>query len=145
MRKTLQGKRRIINGRRGSFQLLFALVYLVLGASFILTEPLPSRVLALAWLGEFVPYVGYVWVVGAVLAMTGMHLPRGRDSYSFSALAFAPLLFGGFFLIGMFFGAPLVNGLVSTAVYWLIGATVMVVSGMQGEHDRCARTPTHEP
>lgn len=144
MRKTLEGQRRIINGRRGTFQLLFAFVYLILGASFLLTVPTQSRQDALAWLGGLVPHLGFVWVVAALVALTAVHKERGRDSYSFAALTFAPLLFGGFFLIGVLDGAP-ANGLLSTVVYWLIGAAVMVVSGMQGDHDRCARTPINEP
>lgn len=143
MRKTLEGQRRIINGRRGSFQLLFAFVYLILGGSFLLATPSPSRQAALGWLGELVPHLGYVWLIAAVLALSGMHRARGSDSYSFAALTFAPLVFGGFFLIGVLAGAP-ATGLISTATYWLIGAAVMVASGMQGDHDRCARKP-HEP
>lgn len=132
-----------LNGRRGIFQLLFASVYVVLGASFILSEPTQQRTLALAWVGELVPYLGYVWIVGALAALTGMCKDRGNDSYSFATLTFAPLVFGGFFLVGVLTGAP-TSGLVSTAIYWLIGAAVMVVSGMQGDNDRCARN-RHEP
>jgi len=144
MRNTLEGKRRILNGRRGTFQLLFAFVYLILGASFLLAAPSPSRQAALGWLGVLVPHLGYVWVIAAILAFTAAHKARGDDSYSYAALTFAPIIFGGFFLLGVIFGAP-ATGLISTATHWLIGAAVMVVSGMQGDNDRCARTTPHEP
>ncbi|MDF9748619.1 hypothetical protein [Arthrobacter sp. ES3-54] len=140
MRKTLAGQRRIINGRRGSFQLLFAFVYLILGASFLLASPSPSRQAALGWLGVLVPHLGYIWIIAAILALTAVHKARGDDSYSYAALTFAPIIFGGLFLIGIALGAP-ATGFISTATYWLLGAAVMVVSGMSGDNDRCARTP----
>ena len=144
MRKTLAGQRRIINGRRGSFQLLFAFVYLILGWSFLIAAPSAGRQAALGWMGGLVPHLGYIWLVAAVLALTAVHKARGDDSYSYAALTFAPIVFGGLFLIGIVLGAP-ITGLISTVTYWLLGAAVMVVSGMQGDNDRCARTPTHEP
>ena len=143
MRKTLEGQRRFVNGRRGSFQLIFAFVYLIIGAALLLTPTTPSRQAALGWVGPFVPHLGYIWIAAAVLALTAMHRPRGNDAYGFAALTFTPLVFSGIFLVGMVFGAPL-NGITSVVVYWLLGAAVMVVSGMQGDHDRCARKP-HEP
>lgn len=142
MRKTLQGKRRIINGRRGTFQLLFAFVYALLGASFLLAEPSPARQAALGWLGPLVPHLGYIWVVAAIAALTAVHKPRGDDSYSYAGLTFAPLIFGGLFLIGLFLGAPM-TGAITVATYWLLGAAVMVVSGMSGDNDRCARNLPH--
>jgi FtsH-binding integral membrane protein len=140
MRKLLDGPHRLINGRRGTFQLLFAFVYLILGASFLLAAPSPTRQAALGWLGVLVPHLGYIWIIAALAALTAVHKARGDDSYSYAALTFAPLIFGGLFLIGMFLGAPL-TGAISVATYWLIGAAVMVVSGMSGENDRCARNP----
>jgi len=143
MRKTLDGQRRFVNGRRGSFQFLFAFVYLIIGAALLFTEVTPARQAALGWLGAAVPYVGYAWVLAAVLALTAMHRPRGHDSYGFAALTFTPLVFSGLFFVGIVFGAPL-SGITSVVVYWLLGAAVMVVSGMQGDNDRCARK-TNEP
>jgi hypothetical protein len=144
MRKLLDGPRRFINGRRGTFQLLFAFVYVIIGATLVLAEPTPSRLASLGWLGDLVPYVGYIWWIAAAVALTGVHKDRGDDSHSYAALTFTPIVFGGLFLIGLPFGGPLISGVTSVVIYWLIGFAVMVVSGMQGDNDRCTRTP-HEP
>lgn len=144
MRKTLEGKRRFVNGRRGSFQLLFSVAYLLIGLSYVLVAPTPTRYQALGWVGEwFIPFLGYLWIVPGLIGLAGVSKPRGADWFSFSALSFAPMAFGALFAIGALFGAPL-SGIMSMLIYWVIGAGVLVVSGMSGDGDRCARRPPND-
>lgn len=137
MRKTLNAQR-LVNGRRGSFQLLFGIFYLFVGYSYLFAEASPTRRVALAWVGEYGNLLGLVWILAAVAAFIGCIKPRGRDSYAFAALSGAPMAFGVLYLIGVLAGAP-AQGLFTVCVFLLISGSVAIVAGMQGDHDRCAR------
>ncbi|MFC8037817.1 hypothetical protein ACFUOZ_00490 [Paenarthrobacter sp. NPDC057355] len=139
MRKTLNAQRRV-NGRRGSFQLLFGVVYLFVGYSYLFMEASPARRVALAWIGEYGNLLGLVWIVAGLLAFVGCIRPRGKDSCSFAALSGAPMAFGFLYLIGVLAGAP-IQGLFTVFIFLLISGAVAIVAGMQGDHDRCIRKP----
>ena len=130
-----------INGRRGVFQLLFSVVYLVIGTSFLLIPHTPSRLEALRWLIEILPLWPFasLWLAAGLTGVLSAFLCRPKDWVGFFALTLVPSVWGFLFLIGVLFaGAPLL-GIVSTAIYWLLAAAMMVVSGMQGPNDRDAR------
>lgn len=129
-----------INGRRGVFQLLFAVVYLVIGVSFMLIPHTPSRQEALRWLMELTPLWPFacLWLSAALVGAVSAFYCRPKDWVGFFALTLVPAIWGFLFLIGVLFGAPPL-GLVSTAIYWLLAAAMMVVSGMQGPNDRDTR------
>ena len=139
MRKTLNAQR-LVNGRRGLFQLLFGAVYLFIGYSYLFADASPARRVALAWIGEYGNLLGLVWIVAAVLSFVGCVRPRGRDACSFAALSGAPMAFGFLYLIGVLAGAP-VQGLFTVFIFLLISGAVAIVAGMQGDHDRCIRKP----
>jgi hypothetical protein len=129
-----------LNGRRGAFQLLFSAVYLVIGASFFLLPETPSRAVALHWLTQFVPLWPFaaLWLAAGLTGVVSAFLCRPKDRVGFFALTLVPAVWGFLFGIGALVGAPAI-GLVSMAIYWLIAAAAMVVSGMQGPRDRDAR------
>ncbi len=131
---------RIINGRRGAFQALFAAAYLALAASYLIFPISPSRADALSWIPDQIPfeYLGVIWLVAGVSGMWGATLPRPRDEWSFTVLTFAPILWG-FLYVGsvVFQTAP--QGWVTSVLYWCIAGAVMVVSGMTGDNDRDER------
>lgn len=129
-----------LNGRRGAVQLLLSVVYLVIGASFLLIPQPESRMLALRWLVEILPLqpVAGLWILAAMVGAVSAFFCRPKDWVGFFALTFAPAVWGSLFLVGVLFGAPS-SGIVSTVVYWAFAAVVMVVSGMQGPHDRDVR------
>jgi hypothetical protein len=129
-----------INGRRGVFQLLFAVVYIVIGASFLLIPHTPSRLEALRWLIELMPLWPFacLWLAAGVMGAVSAFFCRPKDWVGFFALTLVPAVWGFLFLIGVVLGSPLL-GVVSTAIYWLLAAAMMVVSGMQGPNDRDAR------
>jgi hypothetical protein len=129
-----------INGRRGVFQLLFAVVYLAIGVSFVLIPATPSRAEALRWLTDLLPIWPFasLWIAAGLTGAVSAFYCRPRDWVGFFALTLAPAVWGFLFLIGVIFGAPPL-GIVSTAIYWLLAAAMMVVSGMQGPNDRDVR------
>ena len=131
-----------LNGRRGAFQLLFSAVYFVIGLSFVLLPTSSSRAEALAWLSVIhmpVEPFAFAWIAAALVGFVSAFLCRPADWRGFAALTLAPALWGALFLAGsLFFGAPLM-GVVSGILYWLLGATAMVVSNMSGPNDRDSR------
>jgi hypothetical protein len=143
MRKTNKGFPRV-NGRRGAFQLLFAGVYLIVGASFWLIPNAGTRQASLRWLTEVMPLEPFaaLWIVAGLLGIVSAFMCRPRDWFGFAALVFAPAMWGALYLIGALVGTP--QAFLSAAVYWLFAAAPMIVSGMQGEHDRDTRI-TREP
>jgi len=133
-----------INGRRGAFQLVSAGVYLIVGASFLLTPGAGTRQTSLRWLTEYVPLEPFaaLWVLAGLLGIVSAFQCRPRDWFGFAALVFAPGVWGALFFIGAITGNPAAFN--SAAVYWLFAALSMIVAGMQGERDRDTRI-THEP
>jgi len=136
-----------INGRRGAFQLLFAFIHLFIGISFITAPAGSTRTAALGYLTNLnIPLstLAFVWILSAALAVASAFFCRPRDWFGFAALVVAPTIWGGLFLIGVLFAGGPIMGYLSAAIYWVFGATSMIVSGMQGERDRDDRT-TCEP
>ena len=129
----------LINGRRGAFQLLFCIVYTLIGISYLLVAPSAGRVSALSWLPELVVNcLGFIWLMVAAMALAGTFLPRPKDRLSFTALTLAPAIWGFIYLIAWLFGTSQ-TGWVTTCLYWSMAGAVMVVSGMQGPTDRDER------
>lgn len=124
-----------INGRRGAFQLLFAIVYGCLALAMARKWPT-----SLAWMDAFMSHLVLtaVWAVPTVAALIGTFLPRPKDAFSFVLLAVAPILSGFLFLIGGIV-APEVASPYGLVVYWALAGAVMVVSGMTGDRDRDER------
>lgn len=130
-----------VNGRRGAFQLLFAFIHFFVGLSFITAPEGSSRTAALGYLANLnIPLapLAFVWILSAGLAVASAFHCRPQDWFGFAALVVAPAIWGGLFLIGVILGGPPLGAL-SSAIYWVFGATSMIVSGMQGERDRDRR------
>ena len=128
-----------INGRRGAFQLLFAGVYLVVGYSFFANPGGGLRQAQLRWVTDLLPLEQFavLWIIAGLIAAVSAFKCRPSDWIGFSALVFAPAVWGALFLIGGLTGT--LSAFTSAAVYWLFAAAPMIVSGMQGERDRDAR------
>lgn len=126
-----------INGRRGAFLLLWALIYALMAAAYFLTGRFPP---AIAWLDPFIPgeALGAVWGVPAVFALTGAFRVRPKDAYAFAALSTAPVIWSSLYILGFFVTGEF-TAILGTALYVGIAAMVMVVSGMEGATDRADR------
>lgn len=131
-----------VNGRRGAFLLLWALVYGILAWSSFMSGRIPS---SLAWLAQYIPgeVLGIVWGVPVIFAILGAFRPRPRDAFAFAALTAAPVVWSGLYLIG-FFVTREVTSIVAIALYVGIAVMVMVVSGMEGATDRADRLSNTE-
>jgi hypothetical protein len=126
-----------INGRRGAFQIVLGVVYLVVGSSFFFMPGTPSREETFRWLTAYVPlgWFASLWIVAGCVALVCAFLPRPRDAAGFIALAFAPGIWVGLFTIGAFMSGS-VLALVSAIIYGTFGAIPIIVSGMEGPRDR---------
>lgn len=131
-----------INGRRGAFQLLFAFIHFFVGFSFVSAPAASSRTAALGYLGDWTTPLAVLWFISAGLAIVSSVFCRPRDWFGFAALVVAPGVWGCLFLFGVLFAGGPIFGLLSTAIYWVFGATSMIVSGMQGATDRDRREVT---
>lgn len=126
-----------INGRRGAFQMLFGLAYLGLSISVLVNERLPSSI---RWLDDFwsvnTTALFVIWGIAGSIAVISSFLPRPQDRWGFAALAAAPILWGGILTIGGILTDYFHPGFYyGTIIYWAMGGAVMVVSGMNGDHD----------
>ncbi|UVF61147.1 membrane protein [Arthrobacter phage Aoka] len=125
-----------INGRRGAFQLVFGLVYLIVGMGYFMTPGTTLRDRYFSWLGP-VPLDAFaaLWVAAGAIAIVSAFLPRPRDAAGFMALVFAPGIWFGLFVI-----AAAVTGsaaaIVQAALYAVFSVAPLIVSGMQGPEDR---------
>lgn len=124
-----------INGRRGAFQLLFAIAYGFLALT--MTRRWPT---SLSFLDQFMPHfvLAVVWAIPAIAALVGAFLPRPKDAFSFRLLAVTPILSGFLFLLGAIVD-PESASPYGPIVYWALAGAVMVVSGMTGDRDRDER------
>lgn len=120
---------RAINGKRGEFLCLHALVYLGLGFSYI-TRPL-AEPHTFGWLPAFftLHVLGWSWVIAAVAGILTAfirHPPR-TDQAGYAVVTAVPLIWAGLFLISWATGYSH-NGWVATIIYGGYAATVMLVS-----------------
>lgn len=123
-----------MNGPRGMFQLLYALIYLVLGYSYIVVPYSRARLDALAWLDDLIALqlIGMLWIIAGAAALVGSFLRPPRDQYSFGLLALVPTAFGFLYLFGWIAGNAH-TGWATTCLFWAIAASAMVAAkGMRG-------------
>lgn len=125
-----------LNGRRGAFQIVLAIVYLLIGASFFVLPSNPSRDHAFTWLHPVLLNAAAVlWIIAGATALVCAFLPRPKDAAGFVALVFAPGIW-----VGLFLAAAAVTGSIPAAlsaiVYGAFGAVPLIVSGMEGPRDR---------
>jgi hypothetical protein len=126
-----------INGRRGAFQIVMGVVYLVVGSSFFWAPANPQREETFRWLTQYVSlgWFATLWIIAALVALVCAFMPRPKDAPGFIAMVFAPGIWFGLFALGACFtGNPL--ALVSGIVYGAFGAIPLIVSGMEGPKDR---------
>lgn len=130
-----------INGRRGAFQVLFSLTYVMLGLSYLTNQENDFRAASFGWITEFVPLhlLAGVWVVAATVGLVSAVHPRPTDRHGFQALTAAPAFWGSMFFIGGLSGVT--EGFVYAGIYWTFAGVPMIVAGMQGGSDRDLRLP----
>lgn len=122
---------RAVNGKRGEFLCLHALIYLGIGFAYITRPAPPVRVFG--WLPDFLTLdvLGGVWIAAAAAGVLGafIHNPPRTDKISYAIVTSVPLIWAGLFLISWLTGyTTAAGGLVSTVIYAGYAGSVMLVS-----------------
>ncbi|QDK01906.1 membrane protein [Arthrobacter phage Vibaki] len=128
------------NGRRGAFQIVMGVVYLVVGSSFFFLPATPSREVTFAWLTAHIPlgWFAALWIIAAAAALVCAFLPRPRDAAGFVSLVAAPGIWAVlFFLSAAINDSPFTA--VSGVIYGAFGVLPLIVAGMSGPKDRDLR------
>lgn len=118
-----------LNGRRGTFLLIFGTIYVAIGLSYIFpAQDSPVR-RALAWMPVPLWVCGLAWLAAGLAALVAAVLPMPQDRFGFEALAGVASGWVIANLISWALGlAP--RGWVSALLCALIAAAVLTVSGM---------------
>lgn len=119
-------------GRRGAFLILFGVIYLLLGFSYVATPETPAVRVALKLALRVAPLWAYglMWLVaGAVAVISGVFLSPARDATGFMCAVIAPTLWA-FVYLAAWVDHDTSRAWVSAAVFAAIGGAVSVVSGM---------------
>ncbi len=110
---------RRLNGRRGRFLLVHAVVFAAIGYSYLIAPATSTRMGAFAWLLDALPLqvLGWPWLIAAVVAVVSAasYDPPRSDRAGFVAITSVPLLWG------MLFGFAWVAGFSPTA--WISAVT----------------------
>lgn len=133
-----------INGRRGTLQLLFALVYMIIGYTYFVPDG--DRIASLRWFAEILPIwaLGWVWIGAGVFGVAGSFLSRPRDRISFEALTFVPIVLSVVNIIGWAVSDN-ERGLIFGVMYLIVAGIIITISGVQGDTDRDKRPVRNEP
>ena len=120
-----------VNGRRGSFLILFGLIYVAYGLSLYYATPDAAVRHSMAWLPAQTPLAccGATWALAGVIAGVHAFLPIPRDRFGYMALAATAMAWTVAYLVswGLGYGE---RGWVSAIVFAALGAATLVVSGM---------------
>lgn len=133
----MKPNRRGINGRRGAFQLVESVVYLIVGTGFMLAPATPTREKSFGWLTSHIPleWFAALWILAGAIAIWSAFRPRPKDAPGFMALVAAPGVWAVlYFLSAAITNAPL--NAVQGAIYGALGALPLIVAGMTGPKDR---------
>lgn len=119
--------------QRHSLVLMVAgLVYILIGVSYLLSTPTPSRLDALHYAVGLLDYNhwGFVFVFVGLLALVSSRWPPISETWGYQALTGLSVAWSGFYLTGvLFYGSPSSN--LSGALTWgLIGFLWWGVSGL---------------
>lgn len=117
-------------GRRGAFLALFAVIYGLIGYSFLFTPVTPQVQKALQFALDVMPLQGWgvTWLTAAALMLVSALLRTGRDWIGFTAAMLLPYSWALLFLLA-WQNNDLPRGWVSAALYAALAAAVGVVAG----------------
>lgn len=130
------GHRPRVNGRRGAFQLVFGLVYVIVGTGYFLRSNTALRDVYFFWMpAELLAAFAALWIVAGAVALVSAFLPRPRDAAGYMALVIAPGIWLGLFILASAFtGSP--AAIMQSSLYAMFAVAPIIVSGMQGPEDR---------
>jgi hypothetical protein len=122
---------RRLNGHRGKFLILFAMIYSLVGYSYVMAGITATRRATFGWLPDWLSFsiLAWPWLIAAGIAVVSaiLYNPPRTDRFGFMALAVVPMVWGCMFLISWLAGfAP--TGWISAITYFAFSATVTLVS-----------------
>lgn len=125
MRSAHQGR---VNGKRGWFLILLALVFTVIGLSYLQTSP--ARTKTFSFLPDWfpTPWVSIVWGIGVVTAVVAAFRAEPRaDWIGFGTMSFV-LTGWGFIYLASWIHGDTPAGWYSASIFWTFAALVFLVS-----------------
>lgn len=106
-------------------------VYLLVGVSYILAEPNPTREIALRIALDWMPFGawGIVWIAVGSLAIISSRWPPASETWGYTTMTGLSAAWAGFYLAGIFLGAPAQN--ISGVLVWgLMAFLWWAISGL---------------
>lgn len=124
---------RRLNGRRGAFLLALAIVYLLIGYSYISQPSTAGWTTSFRWLPDWFPitYLGWPWIVAGLIAIASAiayESPKS-DRAGFSAMTAVPLAWSLIFFL-LWLAGYATTGWSLASTYAGFAVAVMVVSGL---------------
>ncbi|MCQ4119897.1 hypothetical protein [Rhodococcus tibetensis] len=118
---------RRINGHRGKFLLLFAMIYALFGYSYVMAGITATRRATFGWLPDWFSFtvLAWPWFIAAGVAVVSAILydPPRTDRHGFMALAVVPMVWGFMYLISWLAGFA-TTGWISAIIYFGFSAIV---------------------
>ena len=123
--------------KRHSLVLLVAgLVYIMIGISYVLADPTPSRAaslkIALRWLE--LSHWGGIFILSGLLAILSSRWPPFSETWGYTVLTGLSAGWAGFYLVGVLDGAPR-QGLSGVLSWGLIAFMWWAISGLVNPED----------
>jgi hypothetical protein len=132
-----------INGSRGRYLLVSAIIYLLVGASFLPVQHGDLRARFFDWMHAYFNtepgiLIGTLWLVSGLIMLFGAFQRRPHDRWAFAAAYTAPTMLMFCFVLGFWFTRT-TEALVGAVVYVFFSLMSLVVSGMEGDEERTER------
>jgi hypothetical protein len=127
-----------INGSRGRYLLTSAVIYILMGISFIPMRHGDIRARFFGWMQEFniePGVLGWVWLVSALPVLIGAWLRRPADRWAFAAAYTAPTIMTFAYIVSFWFTRN-PQALVGGATFVFFSLMSLIVAGMEGEEER---------
>lgn len=119
--------------RRHSLVLLVAgAAYILIGSSYIFTEPTPGRNLALEVALKWLPidFWGFLFILAGILAIISSRWPPFTETWGYMVLAGLSAGWGAVYGTGVLFGNSPASNLSATLLWGLLGFMWWAISGL---------------
>lgn len=106
-------------------------VYVLVGISYMVSDPTPSRQsslqLAISWMP--LPAWGGVWILVGLLAILSSRWPPASETWGYTTMTGLAAGWSAFYLVGIALGAPM-QGISGVLVWGLVAFMWWAISGL---------------
>ena len=106
-------------------------VYILVGISYVISDPTPSReaslAVAIAWWP--LPVWGCIWIIVGALAILSSRWPPASETWGYTTMTGLAAGWAGFYLAGVLGGAPM-QGISGVLVWGLVAFMWWAISGL---------------